>query len=116
MDDRRPSPDALLREAERTERGRLMIFLGAAPGVGKTYEMLLAAQARRREGVDVVVGVVETHGRAETQALLEGLEAVPRRRTDYQGFALEEMDLDAILARRPRLVLVDELAHTDGPG
>src|SRR5690242_13530269 len=78
--------------------------------------MLLAAQARRREGVDVVVGVVETHGRAETQALLEGLEVVPRRRTDYQGFALEEMDLDAILARRPRLVLVDELAHTDGPG
>src|SRR5689334_4512820 len=78
--------------------------------------MLLAARARRREGVDVVVGVVETHGRAATQALLEGLEAVPRRRADYQGFALEEMDLDAILARRPRLVLVDELAHTDGPG
>src|SRR5690348_4081834 len=114
--DRRPSPDALLREAQKALRGRLKIFLGAAPGVGKTYEMLLAAQARRREGVDVVVGVVETHGRAETQALLEGLEAVLRRRADYQGFALEEMDLDAILARRPRLVLVDELAHTDGPG
>src|SRR3954451_3840208 len=114
--DRRPSPDALLKEAQKAHRGRLKIFLGAAPGVGKTYEMLQAAQARRREGVDVVVGVVETHGRSETQALLEGLEAVPRRRTDYQGFALEEMDLDAILARRPRLVLVDELAHTDGPG
>src|SRR3954453_7425918 len=114
--DRRPSPDALLKEAQKAHRGRLKIFLGAAPGVGKTYEMLLAAQARRREGVDVVVGVVETHGRAETQALLEGLEAAARRRTDYQGFGFEEMVLDELLARRPRLVLVDELAHTDGPG
>ena len=114
--DQRPSPEALLEAAGRESRGRLKVFLGAAPGVGKTYEMLLAAQARRREGADVVVGVVETHGRAETRALLEGLEAVPRRRTDYQGFTLEEMDLDAILARRPRLALVDELAHTNAPG
>jgi two-component system sensor histidine kinase KdpD len=116
MDDRRPSPDALLREAERTERGRLMIFLGAAPGVGKTYEMLSVAQARRREGVDVVIGVVETHGRQETAALIAGLEVVPARRIEYRDRTLEEMDLDAILLRRPRLVLVDELAHTNAPG
>jgi two-component system, OmpR family, sensor histidine kinase KdpD len=85
MDDRRPSPEALLREAERGQRGRLMIFLGAAPGVGKTYEMLSAAQARYRQGLDVVVGVVETHGRAETEALTIGLEAVPRRPVEYRG-------------------------------
>jgi two-component system, OmpR family, sensor histidine kinase KdpD len=116
MNDRRPSPDALLREAERTGRGRLMIFLGAAPGVGKTYEMLTAAQVKKREGVDVVVGVVETHGRRETAALTTGLEVVPRRRIEYRGHPLDEMDIDAILARRPRLVLVDELAHTNAPG
>ncbi len=114
--EKRPSPDALLEAAAREARGRLKIFLGAAPGVGKTYEMLTAAQARRREGVDVVVGVVETHGRRETEALLEGLEVVPRRHIDYRGRALDEMDLDAILARHPRLVLVDELAHTNAPG
>src|ERR1700730_9331402 len=113
--DRRPSPDALLREAQKTSRGRLKIFLGAAPGVGKTYEMLSAAQARRREGGDVVIGVVETHGRAGTMALVEGLEAVPMRRIDYKGRVLEEMDLDALLARRPALALVDELAHTNAP-
>src|SRR5919199_4140213 len=114
--DRRPSPEALLQSAAQEGRGRLKVFLGAAPGVGKTYEMLLTAQARRREGVDVVVGVVETHGRAETEALLQGLEVVPRRRIDDRGHALEDMDLDAVLARRPRLVLVDELAHTNAPG
>jgi two-component system sensor histidine kinase KdpD len=116
MNDRRPSPDALLREAERTQRGRLMIFLGAAPGVGKTYEMLTAAQSRRREGVDVVIGVVETHGRQETEALIAGLETIPRRRIDYRGHTIDEMDIDAILARHPRLALVDELAHTNAPG
>jgi two-component system, OmpR family, sensor histidine kinase KdpD len=116
MDDRRPSPDALLREAQRTERGKLLIFLGAAPGVGKTYEMLSVAQARRREGVDVVIGVVETHGRQETAALISGLEVIPPRRIEYRGRTLEEMDLDAILQRRPGLVLVDELAHTNAPG
>ena len=116
--DRRPSPEALLLSGKREERGRgrLKIFLGAAPGVGKTYEMLLTAQARRREGVDIVVGVVETHGRAETQALLQGLEIIPRRRIDYKGSVLEEMDIDAILARKPQVVLVDELAHTNAPG
>src|SRR5579883_3118294 len=114
--DQRPSPEALLEAADKEGRGRLKIFLGAAPGVGKTYEMLQAAQAKRREGVDVVIGVVETHGRRETEALLAGLELVLRRRADYKGRILEEMDLDAILARRPKLVLVDELAHTNAPG
>jgi two-component system sensor histidine kinase KdpD len=114
--DRRPSPDELLKTAQREERGRLKIFLGAAPGVGKTFEMLLTAQARRREGVEVVVGVVETHGRRETAQLLEGLEMIPRRGVEYRGLVLEEMDLDAVLARHPKLVLVDELAHTNAPG
>jgi two-component system sensor histidine kinase KdpD len=112
----RPSPEALLATAKQEGRGRLKIFLGAAPGVGKTYEMLLAAQARRREGIDVVVGVVEAHGRRETEALLEGLEMIPRRQVEYKGHLLGEMDLDAIVKRRPALVLVDELAHTNAPG
>ena len=113
----RPSPDALLRQAARDSgRGRLKIFLGAAPGVGKTYEMLAAAQARRREGTDIVVGIVETHGRAETAELIEGLEVLPRRIVEYKGRLLEEMDLDALLARRPALALVDEFAHTNAPG
>jgi len=114
--DRRPSPEALLRIAEQGGRGRLKLFLGAAPGVGKTYEMLSAARAKRREGADVVIGVVETHGRAETEALIADLPVVPRRVIDYKGRQLTEMDLDAILARRPQLVLVDELAHTNAPG
>ena len=114
--DQRPSPEALLEAAAQEGRGKLKIFLGAAPGVGKTYEMLQAAQAKRREGVDVVIGVVETHGRQETEALLAGLAVIPRRRVDYRGRSLEEMDLDAILLRRPLLVLVDELAHTNAPG
>ena len=112
----RPSPDALLKAAQREARGKFKIFFGAAPGVGKTYEMLVAARRRKAEGVDVVVGVVETHGRAETEAQLAGLEVMPRRKVDYKGRVLEEMDIDAILARRPALVLVDELAHTNAPG
>lgn len=116
----RPDPDALLasvqREAARAARGRLKIFMGASPGVGKTFAMLEAAQARRREGADVVAGVVETHGRGDTAALLDGLEVLPRRREGYRGTVLEEFDLDAALARRPRLLLVDELAHTNAPG
>ncbi|MGE3333881.1 MAG: DUF4118 domain-containing protein [Rhodospirillaceae bacterium] len=114
--DVRPSPDALLKQASADLRGRLKVFLGAAPGVGKTYEMLASAQAKRRDGVDVVVGVVETHGRKETQALLEGFEVIPRRAVDYKDHTLDEMDIDAILKRRPKLVLVDELAHTNAPG
>src|SRR5262249_30224072 len=116
--DQRPSPEALLEAARREERqsGRLKIFVGAAPGVGKTYEMLQQARARKQDGYDIVVGVVETHGRKETQALLEGLEVVPRRRLEYRGQSLEEMDLDAVIARHPQIVLVDELAHTNVPG
>jgi two-component system, OmpR family, sensor histidine kinase KdpD len=115
-DETRPSPDALLKAAQREGRGKFKIFFGAAPGVGKTYEMLVAARRRKADGVDAVVGVVETHGRAETEAQLVDLEVVPRCRIDYKGRALEEMDLDAVLARRPQLVLVDELAHTNAPG
>jgi two-component system sensor histidine kinase KdpD len=116
--ERRPSPEALLEAARREESriGKLRIFVGAAPGVGKTYEMLQQARARKKDGYDVVVGIVETHGRKETEALLEGLEVVPRRRIEYKGQWLEEMDLDAIIARRPQIVLVDELAHTNVEG
>lgn len=114
--DSRPSPDALLDRAEREGRGRLKIFLGAAPGVGKTYEMLMSGRARQADGVDAVIGVVETHGRGETAALVEGFEVIARRKIDYRGQQLEEMDIDAILERRPALVLVDELAHTNAPG
>ena len=112
----RPSPDALLEKARQETRGRLKIFLGAAPGVGKTYEMLESGRAKMSDGVDVVIGIVETHGRKETQALVNGFEVIPRVKIDYKGRPLEEMDIDAILARQPRLVLVDELAHTNAEG
>ncbi len=114
----RPSPEALLEAARREERrvGKLRIFVGAAPGVGKTYEMLLQAQARQKDGYDIVIGVVETHGRRETEALLGNLEVVPRRRLLYKGQWLDEMDIDAIIARHPQIVLVDELAHTNVEG
>src|SRR5580700_4701371 len=116
--DQRPSPEALLEAARREESraGQLRIFVGAAPGVGKTYEMLQQARARKKDGYDVVIGVVETHGRRETEALLEGLEIVPRRPMEYKGQWFEEMDLDAIIARRPQIVLIDELAHTNVVG
>src|SRR5262245_58960192 len=114
--DNRPSPERFLSLIQRQQRGRLKIYLGFAAGVGKTYEMLQEAHRLKRQGVDVVVGYVETHGRAETAALVEGLEQVPRRRTEYRGVVLEEMDLDAVLARRPTVALVDELAHTNAPG
>ena len=117
--EQRPSPEALLAEARRQEKsraGRLKVFVGAAPGVGKTYEMLQAARAKRKEGVDVVVGVVETHGRQETEALLEGLEVLPRKPIIYVNRILSEFDLDAALERRPDLILVDELAHTNATG
>src|SRR6188472_4480787 len=114
--DARPSPDALLKEAGQAGRGRLKIFLGAAPGVGKTYEMLVQARRRKLDGVDAVIGVVETHGRVETDLLTKGIEIVPKKRVPYKGRVLAEMDLDAILQRRPRLALVDELAHDNAPG
>jgi len=116
--EQRPSPEALLEAARREESasGKLKIFVGAAPGVGKTYEMLQSAHAKRKAGIDVVIGFVETHGRAETEALVRGLEAVPRKRLDYRGQIVEEMDLDAVIARRPTIALVDELAHTNAAG
>lgn len=119
MDNLRPSPAALLAAAGAADgprRGRLKVFLGMCPGVGKTYAMLEAAQARRRTGEEVVVGLVETHGRRETEALLAGLEVLPRRVVEHRGVTLAEFDLDAALARRPALLLVDELAHTNAPG
>lgn len=108
--------DALLADLPRDGRGRLKVFLGAAPGVGKTYAMLQAAHAQMRQGVKVIAGVVETHGRAETEALLGGLPQQPLVRSEYRGVMLEEMDLDGLLAAQPKLVLVDELAHTNAPG
>jgi two-component system sensor histidine kinase KdpD len=116
----RPDPDLLLQRLSEQEsqarRGRLKVFLGAAPGVGKTYTMLEMARAVRGQGLDVVVGVVETHGRAETAALIEGLEVLPRRQQEHRGTTLSEFDLDAALVRRPALLVVDELAHTNAPG
>lgn len=118
--DFRPDPDALLAAIQKNEarqgRGKLKIFIGMAAGVGKTYAMLAAAHQLRANGVDVVVGYVETHKRAETDALLAGLEAIPHRQVEYRGAWLQELDTDAVLARRPALALVDELAHTNAPG
>ncbi|WP_096785901.1 sensor histidine kinase KdpD [Rhodobacter sp. CZR27] len=114
--DVRPRPEAFLAEAAREGRGRLKIFLGAAPGVGKTFAMLEAARLKLAEGVDVLAAVIETHGRAETEALLDGLPVLPRRPAYYRGRILSEMDLDALLVRHPRLALIDELAHTNVEG
>ena len=108
--------DTFLRLIRRAGRGRLKIYLGYGAGVGKTYQMLLEGHRLKDEGIDVVVGLVETHGRAETAKLIEGLEVVPRRRQEYRGVVLEEMDLDAVLARKPQVTLIDELAHTNVPG
>ncbi len=112
-DARRPDPDALLALADKDRRGKLTVFLGAAPGVGKTYAMLSRAKRLKMDGVDVVVGLVETHGRSETAALLDGLDVLPRRRVAHRGRMLEEFDLDAALERRPHIVIVDELAHSN---
>src|SRR5205809_1088617 len=112
----RPKPEQFLNLIQRQQRGRLKIYLGFAAGVGKTYEMLQEGHRLKRQGVDAVIGFVETHGRAETAALIGDLEQVPRRRIEYRGVTLEEMDLDALLARRPTVALVDELAHTNAPG
>lgn len=112
----RPSPEALLEEVRNENRGRLKIFLGAAPGVGKTFAMLRSAHSRLEDGLDVVSGIVETHGRQETEAVLGGLEVMPRQLITYRGIDLEELDIDAVLARKPQLALIDELAHTNIPG
>jgi two-component system sensor histidine kinase KdpD len=108
--------DDFLRLVERTQRGHLKLYLGFAAGVGKTYRMLEEAHALRARGVDVVLAFIETHGRAETAALIRDLPQVPRRRLEYRGVAVEEMDLDAVLARKPKIAVVDELAHTNVPG
>jgi two-component system sensor histidine kinase KdpD len=115
-DEARPSPEHFLSLIRQQQRGRLKVYLGFAAGVGKTYEMLQEGQRLKRQGVDMVIGFVESHGRAETQAQIGDLEQIPRRRIEYRGVVLEEMDLDALLARKPTVALVDELAHTNAPG
>ena len=119
-DDNRPDPDTLLAqmrlEDAKSKSGKLHIFLGMCPGVGKTYAMLQTARQRVKEGVDVLAGVIETHGRSETAALLEGMHVLPRKKLEHRGFTLEEFDIDAVLDQKPQLVLVDELAHTNAPG
>src|SRR5258705_1118484 len=112
----RPTGEQLLARIQSADRARLRIYIGAAPGVGKTYSMLEDAHAFRHDGVDVVVGLVQTYGRADTEAQVRDLEVVPPRRIEYRGVVLEEMDLGAILARKPELSVVDELAHTNAPG
>src|ERR1700730_16728866 len=116
----RPDPDALLAQMKRQEaesaRGKLKIFFGMSPGVGKTYAMLQAAREKQTEGCEVVVGIVETHGRKETEALLEGMPIMPRMQIEYRGTTLSEMDLDGILTWHPGLAVGDELAHTHAPG
>jgi two-component system, OmpR family, sensor histidine kinase KdpD len=112
----RPSPESLLAKLQIEEQARLRVYLGAAPGVGKTYQMLEDARALRQQGIDIVIGFVETHGRAETMALVGDLECVPLKQLDYRCVTLTEMDVEAIIARRPALVIVDELAHTNAPG
>lgn len=114
--DARPRPESLLAREEQARRARLRIYIGAAPGVGKTYQMLEDAHHLKKQGVDIVIGFIEAHGRAETEELIKNLERVPLRRIEYRGVTLEEMDVEAVIARRPQLVIVDELAHTNAPG
>jgi two-component system sensor histidine kinase KdpD len=118
VNDRRPNPEVLLQRlaSEERTRGRLKVFFGASPGVGKTYAMLEAAHAQKKEGADVMIGWIETHGRAETEALAQGLERLPARDVDYRGVHLREFDIDGALARKPAVLLLDELAHTNAPG
>src|ERR1044071_6173074 len=107
----RPRAEDFLELVERARRGRLKLYIGFAAGVGKTYRMLEEARALNKRGVDVVLAWVETHGRAETQALVEGLSVLPRRRIEYRGVSVEEMDLDAVLERKPQVAIVDEIPH-----
>lgn len=114
--DKRLSPEAFLAKLQESERARLRVYIGAAPGVGKTYQMLEEAHLLRQQGVDVVIAVIETHKRADTEAMIGDLEAVPLREIEYRGVTLKEMDLDAVIARQPAVAIVDELAHTNVPG
>lgn len=116
MPDHRPTADALLARINEQDRARLRIYIGAAPGVGKTYEMLREAHALRSRGLDAVVGYIETYGRLDTEAQLKDIEIIPRRKIEYRGVTMEEMDVDAIIRRKPQVCVVDELAHTNVPG
>src|SRR4029450_3428595 len=111
----RPSPESLLAKLQQGERANLRVYIGAAPGVGKTYQMLEDAQLLKKQGADIVVAVVEPHGREDTKAMIGDLERVPMRRIEYRGVTLEEIDLDAVFARHPTIAIVDELAHTNVP-
>src|SRR5580704_19244063 len=104
---------AFLQMIRRSERGRLKVYLGYGPGVGKTFQMLSEAHRLKKEGIDVVVGLVETHNRAETVALVDGLEVIPRRKVEYHGIVVEEMDVDAVISRHPTVAIIDELAHSN---
>lgn len=115
-EDRRPDPDSLLKVGQQRIRGRLKLFLGAAPGVGKTYAMLTEAHEKRREGLDVLIGWVDTHGRRDTEALLNGLDVLARANVRRGAFLAEAFDIDAVIRRRPALVVIDELPHSNPPG
>src|SRR5262245_23861356 len=112
----RPTPESLLEKLRQDERARLRVYIGAAPGVGKTYQMLADAQLLKKQGVDIVIAVVEPHGRAETKEMIGDLERVPMKRIEYRGVTIEEMDVDAVIARHPEVAIVDELAHSNVPG
>src|SRR6476620_3074952 len=112
----RPSPESVLAKLNHGEQAKLRVYIGAAPGVGKTYRMLADAHLLKRQGVDIVVAVVETHGREDTKAMIGDLERVPLRRIEYRGVTIEELDVDAVISRHPATAIVDELAHTNVPG
>src|SRR5678815_1228039 len=112
----RPSPESLLARLSDGEQAKLRVYIGAAPGVGKTYQMLEDAHLLKKQGVDIVVAVVDTHGREDTKAMIGDLERVPMRRIEYRGVTLEELDVDAVISRHPAIAIVDELAHTNVPG
>src|ERR1700752_1089718 len=113
---KRPSPEALLAQIKDGEKPNLRVYIGAAPGVGKTYQMLEDAHLLKKQGVDIVVATVDTHGREDTRVMIGDLERVPPRRIEYRGVTLEEMDVEAVIARHPEIAIVDELAHTNAPG
>src|SRR5258708_1779125 len=113
---RRPSPESLLAKIKESEQAKLRVYIGAAPGVGKTFQMLEDAHLLKHQGVDIVIAVIEPHGREDTIAMVGDLERVPFHKIEYRGVIIEEMDVDAVIARRPTIAIVDELAHTNAPG